>query len=332
VCRRKALEISLPPPPPPPPPPLPPPLLGVAAGTPAPRLDTHIVAPALAHSMPPSSTARLALSTLAVALGATALVLAARRHAHSPSPPLLAAKQYPAAAPAADKRIELAVKMHCKSCETHVTSILSKLPDVSQVLVDLDSETAVVTGPNLSETAVLQALVAQGREAKIIGLAGARAIVPAEIGSQDEWGAAVAEFKGERFGHGPALGVLRLVQLSQTSSSVEWTVSGLQPRAQVELCVHEFGDTRQGVASVGKPLSAGGRLGSATADAQGTASYARTLHELVPVWDVIGRAVVLSQDGAGVAAAVLARSAGVGANSKKRLCTCDGVTIWEEAR
>jgi copper chaperone for superoxide dismutase len=49
-------------------------------------------------------------------------------------------------------------------------------------------------------------------------------------------------------------------------------------------------------------------------------------------WDVIGRSVAVyaaaDGDTTGAVCAVLARSAGVGANHKK-LCQCDGTIIWE---
>lgn len=53
---------------------------------------------------------------------------------------------------------------------------------------------------------------------------------------------------------------------------------------------------------------------------------------MLRVADLIGRSIVLygTEDKAepGIAAAVIARSAGVGENYK-RICTCDGTTIWE---
>lgn len=53
---------------------------------------------------------------------------------------------------------------------------------------------------------------------------------------------------------------------------------------------------------------------------------------MLRVVDLIGRSIVVYETenkfDSGIAAAVLARSAGVGENYKK-LCTCDGVTIWE---
>lgn len=49
---------------------------------------------------------------------------------------------------------------------------------------------------------------------------------------------------------------------------------------------------------------------------------------------MIGRSIALyateDRSDSGIAAAVVARSAGVGENYKK-LCTCDGVTIWESS-
>lgn len=50
--------------------------------------------------------------------------------------------------------------------------------------------------------------------------------------------------------------------------------------------------------------------------------------------DLIGRAIVVygteDRSAIAIACAVIARSAGVGENYKK-LCTCDGVTIWESS-
>jgi len=55
---------------------------------------------------------------------------------------------------------------------------------------------------------------------------------------------------------------------------------------------------------------------------------------MLRVADLIGRSIAVyeteDRSDAGVAAAVIARSAGVGENYKK-LCTCDGVTIWESS-
>lgn len=74
-----------------------------------------------------------------------------------------------------------------------------------------------------------------------------------------------------------------------------------------------------------------GDLGTLEVDEKGEAYYSG-MKEMLKVVDLIGRSIVLyaSEDKSdpGLAAAVVARSAGVGENYKK-LCTCDGTTIWE---
>lgn len=56
------------------------------------------------------------------------------------------------------------------------------------------------------------------------------------------------------------------------------------------------------------------------------------MKEKLRVADLIGRSIVLygteDKSDTGLTAAVIARSAGVGENYKK-LCSCDGTTIWE---
>lgn len=74
-----------------------------------------------------------------------------------------------------------------------------------------------------------------------------------------------------------------------------------------------------------------GDLGTLEVDEKGEAYYTG-IKKMLRVVDLIGRSIVLyaSEDKSdpGLAAAVIARSAGVGENYKK-LCTCDGTTIWE---
>lgn len=74
-----------------------------------------------------------------------------------------------------------------------------------------------------------------------------------------------------------------------------------------------------------------GDLGTLDVDEKGEAFYTGAKEKL-RVGDLIGRSIAVygTQDRSdeGIAAAVIARSAGVGENYKK-LCTCDGTTIWE---
>lgn len=76
-----------------------------------------------------------------------------------------------------------------------------------------------------------------------------------------------------------------------------------------------------------------GDLGTLEALETGDANFSGS-KKMLRVADLIGRSIVVyeSEDKSvpGIAAAVIARSAGVGENYKK-LCTCDGVTIWESS-
>lgn len=74
-----------------------------------------------------------------------------------------------------------------------------------------------------------------------------------------------------------------------------------------------------------------GDLGTLDVDEKGEAFFSG-VKEKLRVADLIGRSIAVygteDKSDEGLAAAVIARSAGVGENYKK-LCTCDGTTIWE---
>ncbi|KAL0312710.1 UNVERIFIED_CONTAM: Copper chaperone for superoxide dismutase, chloroplastic/cytosolic [Sesamum radiatum] len=144
--------------------------------------------------------------------------------------------------------------------------------------------------------------------------------------------AAVAEFKG------PAIfGVVRLAQVNMELARIEANFSGLPP-GKHGWSINEFGDLTRGAASTGKvfnpttdekePL---GDLGTLEVDEKGEAFFSG-VKEKLRVGELIGRSIVVygteDKSDEGIAAAVVARSAGVGENYKK-LCTCDGTTIWE---
>jgi copper chaperone for superoxide dismutase len=82
--------------------------------------------------------------------------------------------------------------------------------------------------------------------------------------------------------------------------------------------------------SLKQPL---GDLGTLEAGENGEAHFSGPKEKLRVV-DLIGRSIALyaakDKSDPGIAAAVIARSAGVGENYKE-LCTCDGVTIWESS-
>ena len=290
-----------------------------------------------------------ALPAIAAAAAAVALTSARLRsrsvaHAHGQAPTAAEASATTTTTTAASqgaklvgsggrRRLQLVVEMTCEGCARDVRGTLGSVGGVEAVDADVPRKLVVVSGAGFQTSEVLEALEAAGRPARVVGMGSSGldadavgVLVPPHVGTEAEAGAIVVEYKGEVFGHGSVVGVVRAVQTTPAQAVVEWEIAGLKPLARHAVAVHEFGDLRGGPATVGRPTT---QLGSATTNDKGVARFGP---ELLPflVWDAIGRGVVVSREGEGaLVAAVAARSAGVDANTQKRVCTCDGTTIWE---
>lgn len=216
---------------------------------------------------------------------------------------------------------EYMVDMKCEGCVNSVKNKLQTIDGVKNVEVDLSNQVVRILGISPVKT-MTEALEQTGRKARLIGQG-----VPEDFLVS----AAVAEFKGPEI-----FGVARLAQVNMELARVEATFTGLPP-GKHGWSINEYGDLTRGPTSTGKvfnptteekPL---GDLGTLDADEKGEAFYS-SVKENLRVSDLIGRSIVVygSEDKSdqGLAAAVVARSAGVGENYKK-LCTCDGTTIWE---
>ncbi|KAK4365282.1 hypothetical protein RND71_016640 [Anisodus tanguticus] len=211
---------------------------------------------------------------------------------------------------------EFMVDMSCQGCVNSVKSKLQTIEGVKNVDVDLDNQVVRILGSSPVKT-MTEALDQTGRKARLIGQ-----------GVPDDFliSAAVAEFKGPDI-----FGVVRLAQVNMELTRIEATFSGLSPGKHA-WSINEFGDLTRGAASTGKLYSAPlGDLGTLDVDEKGEAFYSGPKEKL-RVADLIGRAIAVyateDKSDPGLKAAVIARSAGVGENYKK-LCTCDGTTIWE---
>ncbi|KAI3985287.1 hypothetical protein MKX01_033601 [Papaver californicum] len=217
---------------------------------------------------------------------------------------------------------EFMVDMKCEGCVKAVKNKLVTVDGVKGVEVDLSNQVVRVVGSSPVKKMAF-ALEETGKKARLIGQ-----------GSPEDFlvSAAVAEFKGPDI-----FGVVRVAQVSMELARIEANFSGLSP-GKHGWTINEFGDLTRGAASTGKvfnPIKSTGQplgdLGTLDALGNGEASFT-SAKQMLRVADLIGRAIVVyeSEDksDSGVAAAVIARSAGVGQNYKK-LCTCDGTTIWE---
>ena len=242
------------------------------------------------------------------------------------------------------RSLEFMVEMSCGKCVASVEAACVTVPGVEAVVANLAQNTVrVVATAAASADDVVNAVVLAGYKCRLVGQ-----------GELDVFGedlaqrlgtnlrtlrqslAAVSEFKGSEYGHGDVAGVVRFVQVDETTCMVEGRLSGLAKHKKYKIAIHEFGDLTRGISSVGEIWQAPvGDLGEVLADANGDAVVvSRVVRGEIKVWDVIGRAVGIvpvecSETEKGVAA-VLARSAGMGGNLKQQ-CACDGTVIWESA-
>eukprot|EP00250_Pteridium_aquilinum_P011806 c20316_g1_i1 orf=56-1054(+) len=221
---------------------------------------------------------------------------------------------------------EFMVDMKCEGCVSSVRKRLEPLDGVRKVDIDLPNQVVRVQG-TASLKALNEALEQTGRKARLIGQGASDYVHNA---------ATVAEFKGPDI-----FGVVRIVQVSMELARIEANFSGLS-EGYHGWSINNYGDLTRGAASTGgiyNPSSVNGTthsepvgdLGVLEVDATGKAEYSG-FKPMLKVSDLPGRALVLygSEDKSepGIAAAVIARSAGVGENYKK-LCTCDGTVIWD---
>ncbi|CAN0841665.1 Copper chaperone for superoxide dismutase, chloroplastic/cytosolic [Linum grandiflorum] len=220
-------------------------------------------------------------------------------------------------------KTEFMVDMSCEGCVKSVKTKLQVVKGVKNVEVDLGNQVVRVLGSS-SVKEMTEALKQTGRNARLIGQG-----VPEDFLVS----AAVAEFKGPDI-----FGVVRFAQLNMELARIEANFSGLSP-GKHGWSINEFGDLTKGAASTGKVFNPTtenepvGDLRTLEVDEKGEAFFSG-VKEKLRVVDLIGRAVAVyeteDRSDAGLTAAVIARSAGVGENYKK-LCTCDGTTIWESS-
>ncbi|CAH2324790.1 copper chaperone for superoxide dismutase [Pelobates cultripes] len=242
-------------------------------------------------------------------------------------------------------KMEFAVQMTCEKCVNAVKKSLEYVKDVQSVSVSLELETVLVE-TTLAAQEILSLLESTGMKAVLKGM-----------GSNDSKnnGAAVAIISGED----AIQGVVRFLQVSEDNCIIDGTLDGLSPGLH-GIHIHEYGDISEGCASCGEHYNPDGNthggpgdidrhvgdLGNIFANDDGRAIF-RVENNRLKVWDIIGRSLVVDEkeddlgqgylplskitgnSGKRLAFGIIARSAGLYENVKK-ICSCDGVTIWEE--
>ncbi|XP_027593647.1 copper chaperone for superoxide dismutase [Pipra filicauda] len=248
--------------------------------------------------------------------------------------------------PGSSCRLEFAVQMSCGGCADAVRAALEGTPGVT-LLELLPQAQSVLVETSLGAERVQELLENSGCRAVLKGMGGSPDAPPG--------GAAVAALGGP----GGVRGLVRFLQVSPGRCLVDGALSGLPPGPH-GLHVHEFGDLSDPCDSCGGHFNPDGEthggpqdqhrhagdLGNIWADAEGRARF-RIEDPRLKVSDIIGRSVVVAQgeddlgrgshplspltgnSGPGLACGVVARAAGLFQNPK-RVCSCDGVTLWEE--
>ncbi|GFS45606.1 copper chaperone for superoxide dismutase [Nephila pilipes] len=240
-------------------------------------------------------------------------------------------------------KVEFDVNLSCNGCASSVEKVLSRIPGVKIINIDVEKQSVVVESSHPSQR-IKEAIESTGKRAVLKGF-GTKQIE-----------SAVAELKGEN----GVFGVIRFHQTDKDLCIIDGTIDGLSS-GEHGLHIHEYGDLSDGCESIGPHFNPTdsthggnedvirhyGDLGNIVADSSGRASF-RIQDNIIKVYDIIGRSIAVSADkddlgkvenqlsaidgnsGKGLAAAIIARSAGLFENPK-RICQCDGISIWDES-
>uniref|UniRef100_A0A182PF38 superoxide dismutase n=1 Tax=Anopheles epiroticus TaxID=199890 RepID=A0A182PF38_9DIPT len=209
-------------------------------------------------------------------------------------------------------QMEFAVQMRGDGCREAIKKALS---DSGTVTVDTEKGSVLIetSAPWLD---IHKRIEATGRRAVLTGFGGQSAVAIVDHGNETT----------------NVRGVIRFCTLSsvpgQRGAVVDGTIDGLSSNGIFQLNVHECGDISAGCSSVGDVYDSS----PISSDGSGRATI-RYVNVRLDVSDLIGRSVVIAQSDGGqerrLSCGIIARSAGIFQNYKK-ICACDGVTIWDE--
>ncbi|KXJ73503.1 hypothetical protein RP20_CCG015612 [Aedes albopictus] len=206
-------------------------------------------------------------------------------------------------------KIEFAVQISGPKCADKVRTALDGIGSVN---IDV-AKRSVLVETALPWIEVQRLIEDTGRRAVLSGFGGQSAVAMVDHGNESS----------------KVRGVVRFCALraNEKGAVVDGVIDGLEESRPYKLNVHECGDISEGCASVGEVYDSS----DIESDKNGRATI-RLVNDRLAVWDLIGRSVVIAEaveDDRRLVCGIIARSAGIFENYKK-ICACDGVTIWDE--
>ncbi|XP_053664033.1 copper chaperone for superoxide dismutase-like [Anopheles marshallii] len=210
-------------------------------------------------------------------------------------------------------KMEFAAQIRGVGC---VEAIKNALSGAGTVTIDADRGSVLIE-TSLPWLEIDKRIEATGRRVALTGFGGQSAVAMVEHGNEST----------------NVRGVVRFCSLSnvagQKGAVVDGTIDGLASNGSYQLNVHECGDISEGCRSVGDVYDSNKII----SDASGRAMV-RFINDRLDVSDLIGRSVVIAETDSAqhqhrLSCGIIARSAGIFENYKK-ICACDGTTIWDE--
>lgn len=212
-------------------------------------------------------------------------------------------------------KVEFAVQIKGTSCVENVKQKMKEIgvqSDQIETLVDSSNKECrfvIKTAEpwiNLQET-----IESTGRRSVLVGFSDEAAVVMLDKGDTS------------------IKGVIRFCSITADEPGVviDGVIDGLAPKADHLLSIREYGDVSQGLASLGDVYK--NSTYKLSSDDTGRSTI-RTVDNKLQVSELIGRSIAVSStSNSSFVGGIISRAAGIFQNWK-RICACDGVTIWDE--
>ncbi|XP_016766981.1 copper chaperone for superoxide dismutase isoform X2 [Apis mellifera] len=250
-------------------------------------------------------------------------------------------------------KIEFAVNMTCQKCVDLVRNTLTGIDGIENIDISLENNNVIVE-TNLPYSIIQEKIEQTGKKAILKGYGDTFSAVTMLGGNS---GYTV---------NNKIMGVIRFTQ-TPDGCLIDGTIDGLTP-GEHGIHIHECGDISQGCDSVGEHFNPNntihggpkddifkrvniiiyhvGDLGNIMVNDFGRATF-RMIDKVIEIADIIGRSLVITEkpddlgrgtnpkskidgnSGNKLACGIIARSSSLFQNTKK-ICACDGLTLWDE--